>query len=330
MHYTSNLGLVQYDKEDKFRITETTDSLNANMEIIDEQIVSKMKKPTNVGTQGQVLRNDGSGGSEWGNAATSEEISGAVTEWLEDNVPTGTTVAIVKNLYTEDAAADSKTVGDAVNSIDRDVEVNASDIMKLQLELTQSRIRLPIAWEQGSISNAGVDAPDTTRIRSPYIYIGDLNSVDITPESGYMVSWLTYNDSKVVTSVQDWTASSGNVAYSPGAVYIRVVLRKTDGTSPIVVSDGTNLRVFGNVKIQSQISTTNTNLSRLRNSIAEAFSTSKAYAVGDYVMYEYRLYRFTTAHSAGAWNSAHVSEVILVDDIVDNKIQVVGERLVIS
>ena len=34
----------------------------------------------------------------------------------------------------------------------------------------------------------------------------------------------------------------------------------------------------------------------------EQFSTTKAYSIGDYVMYEVNVFRFITNHSAGAWN----------------------------
>lgn len=44
-------------------------------------------------------------------------------------------------------------------------------------------------------------------------------------------------------------------------------------------------------------------------STAPTFNTTTAYAVGDYVFYDRKLYRFTAAHSAGAWNSAQVTEV---------------------
>ena len=43
--------------------------------------------------------------------------------------------------------------------------------------------------------------------------------------------------------------------------------------------------------------------------VAEEFSVSKAYAIGDIVLYGGTLYRFTTAHSAGAWNSSQVAAV---------------------
>ena len=43
--------------------------------------------------------------------------------------------------------------------------------------------------------------------------------------------------------------------------------------------------------------------------LAPLFSSSSAYAIGDYVTYNGKLYRCTTAHSAGAWNSSDFTEV---------------------
>ena len=41
--------------------------------------------------------------------------------------------------------------------------------------------------------------------------------------------------------------------------------------------------------------------------MAAEFSTSTAYAIDDLVIYQGALYRFIAAHSAGAWNSNHVT-----------------------
>lgn len=45
------------------------------------------------------------------------------------------------------------------------------------------------------------------------------------------------------------------------------------------------------------------------------FSTSTAYAVGDYCTYQGVLYRFTTAHAAGAWNASHVVATKIADEL---------------
>lgn len=49
--------------------------------------------------------------------------------------------------------------------------------------------------------------------------------------------------------------------------------------------------------------------------LAEAFSESTAYAAGDYAVYGGKLYRFTTAHAAGAWVGTDAEEATLTEDV---------------
>lgn len=53
--------------------------------------------------------------------------------------------------------------------------------------------------------------------------------------------------------------------------------------------------------------------------MAPEFSTSTAYAVGDYVTYQGSLYKFTSAHSVGSWNSTEVTLVELAEEVTDLK-----------
>lgn len=53
--------------------------------------------------------------------------------------------------------------------------------------------------------------------------------------------------------------------------------------------------------------------------IAEDFSASKAYAAGDYCYYNGTLYKFKTAHAAGAWTIADVEAAVLAEDVSDLK-----------
>lgn len=63
--------------------------------------------------------------------------------------------------------------------------------------------------------------------------------------------------------------------------------------------------------------------SKSNNSIlGDAFSTSVAYAVGDYCIYEGALYRFTSAHSAGSWNASHVTQVVAMNELAALSAQV--------
>lgn len=72
----------------------------------------------------------------------------------------------------------------------------------------------------------------------------------------------------------------------------------------------------------AQATTNATDIGNLQDSIAEEFSTSKSYAVGDYVMHEGSLYIFTSAHAAGAWSSGDVSEAVLGEDVESLKSQI--------
>ena len=53
--------------------------------------------------------------------------------------------------------------------------------------------------------------------------------------------------------------------------------------------------------------------------ITNEFSESTAYAVGEYVNYNGLLYRFKVAHSAGAWDTSHVTEVKVGSEFVNLK-----------
>lgn len=56
--------------------------------------------------------------------------------------------------------------------------------------------------------------------------------------------------------------------------------------------------------------------STARDMISEdAFSETKAYAVGDYCIYDNVLYKFTTAKAAGAWNASVVSAVTITSEL---------------
>ena len=60
------------------------------------------------------------------------------------------------------------------------------------------------------------------------------------------------------------------------------------------------------------------NLQSLKNSVADEYSSSSTYAVGDLVMHNYRLYRCSTAiTTAEAWNSAHWTAHTVDDEFTD-------------
>lgn len=68
-------------------------------------------------------------------------------------------------------------------------------------------------------------------------------------------------------------------------------------------------------------------VSELWPSLAPAFSASTAYAAGQYVTYDSGLYRFTSYHAAGAWNSSHVTAVNLGGEIAENRTNIARKQI---
>lgn len=57
----------------------------------------------------------------------------------------------------------------------------------------------------------------------------------------------------------------------------------------------------------------------IADNIADEFSAQTDYTIGDYVFYNQTLYKFTSAHSVGAWNASHVTEVAVGGELNDLK-----------
>lgn len=67
------------------------------------------------------------------------------------------------------------------------------------------------------------------------------------------------------------------------------------------------------------------NTTGIHGDIANTYSSSATYDVGDYVMYDGILYICTTAITSGeAWNSAHWKRAVLADDVSDLKSAIVN------
>lgn len=139
-------------------------------------------------------------------------------------------------------------------------------------------------------------------------------------------------------------AVSGNRAYVilPQAAYavvgaVQITIKVTEGTTivtiasfvayvhesdtDITVDPGTIIPSIQALisQIETAVASIPADYSSLWTSLAPAFSTSTAYAVGQYVTNSGVLYRFTTAHPAGTWNSAHVTAVNLGAEVSNLK-----------
>ena len=70
------------------------------------------------------------------------------------------------------------------------------------------------------------------------------------------------------------------------------------------------------------------NETEIRAIICAPFSTTTNYGIGDYVIQSAKLFRFTTAHSAGSWDASHVMQVLTMDEVKNAKNMYLVQRTV--
>lgn len=158
----------------------------------------------------------------------------------------------------------------------------------------------------GSVS-ANVIRADGSTVSVVGALSGNVATV-VLPQAAYAVPG--------VASIVVKLTVSGEVT-TIAAVVANVYLSSTDS----VVDPGT---IIPSVQalisaIESSVASIPADYSALWASLAPAFSTSTNYTAGQYVTYNGALYRFTTNHSAGSWNSAHVTATNIGADVNDLK-----------
>ena len=74
--------------------------------------------------------------------------------------------------------------------------------------------------------------------------------------------------------------------------------------------------------LEARVTTIVSDTEDMVENLAVPFSTSDAYAAGDYVVYNGVLYKFTADHAAGAWNASEVIQTRAMDDYqyLDNQL----------
>ena len=81
-------------------------------------------------------------------------------------------------------------------------------------------------------------------------------------------------------------------------------------------------------QMQAAVNSMPADYTALRASIAEDYSTSSTYNVGDFAWYNGRLYKCTTAiATAESWNSSHWTTAQLADEIAESGISAISKRI---
>lgn len=182
---------------------------------------NKIDKPTSVAA-GKFLQTDSNGDAVWGNAASPTDVANAVTDWLDDNIPTGQTVAVDQSLTVSGAAADAKVVGGGISDLKS--AINAID---------DTNILVGATWQQGlwdglsTFSNNTVNASNL-RICTQIELDTPAEQFDIQSASGgkYRVALFDASGNNL-TTMGDYSTDDKSFKFDVKIKYIRIVLGLT-------------------------------------------------------------------------------------------------------
>lgn len=132
-------------------------------------------------------------------------------------------------------------------------------------------------------------------------------------ETGKKISQLPLGenlaDNDLMYAVEDGVSKKVKVSYLQDRIVGDVDSTPTASSDNLVTSGG----------VYNMVHTLDFNvfhdLAQISNSIADAFSASESYSEGDYVVYDYSLYKFTADKSAGAWDSSKATPVAVVEEL---------------
>lgn len=99
---------------------------------------------------------------------------------------------------------------------------------------------------------------------------------------------------------------------------------KTNDDGEWVAPDSTwpanpdNTTIPGTKLVNDRFDTDETNINAVEDMICDdEFNTTTDYNIGDIVTHDHGLYQFKSAHTKGTWNSSHVNQITITDQILD-------------
>lgn len=220
---TPNYNLIKPDITEKALIGD----INNNMDTIDNVLAAKLDKPTAV-PAGKFLQTDSNGDAVWGNAASPTDVTNAVTDWLDDNIPTGQTVAVDQSLTVSGAAADAKKTGDKITNLNRAVK---------DTETAMETGYMPWGkdlWVIGGLKSTGeIDTNSRVRITTSSLQHTD-RELEIHANSGYRFAIAYYTSADVFDSIVWWP---DNYTIPRGSYYRITIAKSPDSVVNVTVNE---------------------------------------------------------------------------------------------
>ena len=159
-----------------------------------------------------------------------------------------------------------------------------------------------LAGKQDNLTFDGVYNASTNKAATESTVTNAIAGLDVSAfsvDADETISSISETDGKISVTKQDIAIASNQVTAMAG--YTKP--SSAPATPAIQTSDTAN-QAFG--KLEFKADTNQTNILSVEDMVcATEFSSSTAYAVGDMVTYEHKLYKFINAHQ-GAWSASDV------------------------
>lgn len=137
---------------------------------------------------------------------------------------------------------------DEINAYASRINSNVDSLKKISLfNLIKSA-----TFEKGTLNN-GVEAVSTTRIRSAFINISDVRSLQVSANSGYKYCLHFYDSNGTFVSSSfgniywhwvDWQTESYFIPILPAVKYVRIVISDTSNSENITLNDSSKIKVM--------------------------------------------------------------------------------------
>lgn len=167
-----------------------------------------------------------------------------------------------------------------------------------------------LAGKQDNLTFDGTYNASTNKAATESTVTNAIAGLDVSAysvDADETISSISETDGKISVIKQDIAIASNQVVAMTG--YTKP---SSAPATPAIQQGDTANAAIGKLEYKADVN--QTNILSVEDMICDnEFDTTTAYSVGDIVTYEHGLYEFTSAHSAGAWNSNDVTEISLID-----------------
>ena len=106
------------------------------------------------------------------------------------------------------------------------------------------------------------------------------------------------------------------------------VTENSNGTKSL--EDVTDYQSFGSTFSAKDMNETNAAVNQAYDDMGDEFNPEVDYAVGDYTIHNNKVWKFTTAHPAGAWDESHVKATKILSEARELTEKIDADKIIIG